>query len=71
MSLKQRGPDENQFYYYSQRHEMSISENVGGLSTYLSNLRTADAYTGLKARLEKSLNRIPVYGSGGWWSESG
>lgn len=44
-------------------NEMSISENVGGLSTYLSNLRTADAYTGLKAGLEKSLNRIPVYGS--------
>ena len=35
-------------------NEMSISENVGGLSTYLSNLRTADAYTGLKAGLEKS-----------------
>ena len=44
-------------------NNMSISENVGGMSRYLSDLRTADAYTGLKAGLEKSLNRIPVYGS--------
>lgn len=43
-------------------NEMSISENVGGLSTYLSNLRTADAYTGLKAGLENTLNKIP-YGN--------
>lgn len=44
-------------------NEMSISENVGGLSTYLSNLRTADAYTGLKAGVESTLNKIPVYGN--------
>lgn len=43
-------------------NEMSISENVGGLSAYLSNLRTADAYTGLKSGLENTLNKIP-YGS--------
>ena len=43
-------------------NEMSISENVGGLSAYLSSLRTADAYTGLKAGLENTLSRIPVYG---------
>ena len=44
-------------------NEMSISENVGGLSVYLSNLRTADAYTGLKAGVENTLNKIPVYGN--------
>lgn len=44
-------------------NEMSISENVGGLSTYLSNLRTAEAYTGLKAGVENTLNKIPVYGN--------
>ena len=44
-------------------NEMSISENVGGLSTYLSGLRTADAYTELKSGVEKTLSQIPVYGS--------
>ena len=41
---------------------MSISENVGGLSTYLSGFRTADAYRGLKTGVLNSLNKIPVYG---------
>ena len=44
-------------------NEMSISENVGGLSKYLSNMRTAEAYTGLKAGVENTLNKIPVYGN--------
>jgi 1-deoxy-D-xylulose-5-phosphate synthase len=43
-------------------NEMSISENVGGISTYLSNIRTAEKYTGLKNGVENTLNRIPVYG---------
>lgn len=41
---------------------MSISENVGGISAYLSNIRTADSYTGLKNGLENTLRQIPVYG---------
>ena len=44
-------------------NEMSISENVGGLSVYLSGLRTSDAYSDLKNGVESTLNRIPVYGS--------
>ncbi len=43
-------------------NNMSISENVGGLSTYLSSFRTADAYRGLKNGVMNSLNKIPVYG---------
>ena len=43
-------------------NEMSISKNVGGLSEYLSGLRTAEAYTELKSSVENTLNRIPVYG---------
>lgn len=43
-------------------NNMSISENVGGMSRHLSNLRTADAYRGLKLGVTNSLNRIPVYG---------
>lgn len=43
-------------------NNMSISENVGGLSTYLAGFRTADAYRDLKLGVMNSLNRIPVYG---------
>lgn len=43
-------------------NNMSISENVGGISAYLSNIRTAEYYTGLKSGIENTLNRIPVYG---------
>ncbi|MDY3919637.1 MAG: 1-deoxy-D-xylulose-5-phosphate synthase N-terminal domain-containing protein, partial [Candidatus Limivivens sp.] len=43
-------------------NNMSISENVGGLNTYLGTLRTNDAYTGLKNGVTNTLNRIPVYG---------
>ncbi len=43
-------------------NNMSISENVGGLSRHLGNLRTADAYQGLKTGVTNSLNKIPIYG---------
>ena len=43
-------------------NNMSISENVGGISSYLSNIRTAEKYTGLKNGVENTLNKIPVYG---------
>ncbi len=43
-------------------NEMSISENVGGISAYLSNIRTAESYTGIKTGIENTLNKIPVYG---------
>lgn len=43
-------------------NNMSISENVGGISHYLNGLRTADAYTGLKQGVEETLKKIPVKG---------
>lgn len=43
-------------------NDMSISPNVGGLSQYLSGIRTAAAYQGLKNGVMESLNKIPVYG---------
>lgn len=43
-------------------NNMSISENVGGLSRHLGNLRTANAYQGLKEGVTNSLNKIPVVG---------
>lgn len=43
-------------------NEMSISHNVGGMSSYLSALRAGKFYNGLKSGVMNSLNRIPVYG---------
>ncbi len=43
-------------------NNMSISENVGAMSQYLSNIRTADAYTDLKSGVADTLSKIPIYG---------
>ena len=43
-------------------NNMSISENVGGMSAYLAGFRTADVYRDLKNNVMNSLNKIPVYG---------
>lgn len=43
-------------------NEMSISENVGGISSYLSNMRTAESYHGLKTGVKNGLNKIPGIG---------
>lgn len=45
-------------------NEMSITENVGGMSSYLSGLRTASAYTDFMMDVTKALNRIPGIGPG-------
>lgn len=41
---------------------MSISRNVGGLSSYLSDLRTSEGYTDLKKVTEGALRQIPIAG---------
>lgn len=43
-------------------NEMSISENVGGLSTYLASLRTGKGYNDLKEGVTHALHKIPVVG---------
>ena len=40
-------------------NNMSIAENVGGMSEYLNGLRTNEAYTNFKTGVEQSLNKIP------------
>ena len=45
-------------------NEMSISQNVGGLSKHLSNIRTAPAYLSTKKDVENFLSKIPVVGKG-------
>ena len=41
-------------------NNMSISPNVGGMSNYLSAIRTAEAYTGMKMSLNKAVKRSRV-----------
>ncbi|MBQ0001161.1 MAG: 1-deoxy-D-xylulose-5-phosphate synthase, partial [Clostridiales bacterium] len=41
---------------------MSIAPNVGGMSKYLSAIRTAEAYTGMKLTVTRGLQKIPNVG---------
>ena len=43
-------------------NHMSISRNVGGISTYLGKVRTSSAYTGLKMGVSAALGKIPGVG---------
>ena len=43
-------------------NNMSISENVGGMSRYLDGIRTANVYNELKKGVTDTLNRIPGVG---------
>ncbi len=46
---------ETNFIVVLNDNNMSISENVGGMSKYLNNIRTADGYLGLKTRVYNAL----------------
>lgn len=43
-------------------NDMSISENVGGMSAYLESIRTDVAYNNLKEDVSNTLSKIPVVG---------
>lgn len=45
-------------------NEMSISENVGGLSNYLSKIRNSQNYFNLKHHTQSILHKIPLVGDG-------
>ncbi|MGI6705484.1 MAG: 1-deoxy-D-xylulose-5-phosphate synthase [Clostridia bacterium] len=45
-------------------NEMSISRNVGAMSSYLSRIRTNPKYTKVKREVESLINRIPFIGRG-------
>lgn len=45
-------------------NNMSISENVGGMSSYLNGIRTAHFYNKLKQGVTDALNKIPFIGEG-------
>lgn len=43
-------------------NNMSISENVGGMSNYLNGIRTGTGYNDLKRFVEGALDKVPVLG---------
>lgn len=53
---------ETNFIIVLNDNHMSISENVGGMSRYLAEIRTADLYTGLKKGVTNALQKVPVVG---------
>lgn len=53
---------EKNFIIILNDNNMSISENVGGMSAYLSGIRTGDGYLDLKKHVTNILSRIPVVG---------
>ncbi len=53
---------ETNFIIVLNDNNMSISKNVGGMSSYLSALRTAEAYTGMKISATKMLKKVPKVG---------
>ncbi len=53
---------EKNFVIVLNDNNMSIAENVGGMSKYLRSIRTAEAYMDFKVGLEHRLDKIPKYG---------
>ncbi len=43
-------------------NNMSISENVGGMSQYLNGIRTGEFYNHMKQGIERTLKKVPVVG---------
>lgn len=61
-ALNHAGHSETDFIVILNDNEMSISENVGGLSRYLNRLRTDPAYYKMKDDVENVLSKIPAIG---------
>ncbi len=53
---------ESNFIIVLNDNEMSISENVGGISRYLSGIRTGAGYNDLKKNVTGLLEKVPVVG---------
>lgn len=58
-ALNNAGRLETNYIIVLNDNNMSISENVGGISKYLNNLRTADGYLGLKEGIYNTLKGLP------------
>lgn len=61
-ALNNAGRMKTNFIIVLNDNNMSISENVGGISTYLSSIRADEGYNLLKKNVSQSLSAIPVLG---------
>ncbi|MGO1370724.1 MAG: 1-deoxy-D-xylulose-5-phosphate synthase [Senegalia sp. (in: firmicutes)] len=61
-ALNHAGDSKSKMIVILNDNEMSISENVGGLSKYLDRIRTAPTYGRMKGDVENILNSIPAIG---------
>jgi len=61
-ALNDAGRSPNNLIVVLNDNEMSISKNVGGLSSYLSKIRTQPFYFKVKEDIDLILNRIPAIG---------
>jgi len=62
-ALNNAGRLKKNFIIVLNDNNMSISENVGGMSKYLSNLRAAEGYNQLKQNVVGTLSRVPKIGN--------
>lgn len=58
-ALNNAGKADTDFIIVLNDNNMSISENVGGVSQYLNQIRTTEAYIGLKDGIKTRLSNIP------------
>ncbi len=63
-ALNDAGRSLNNIIVILNDNEMSIGKNVGGLSRYLSKIRTEPLYSKVKKDVESLLDRIPLIGKG-------
>ena len=61
-ALNNAGRMKTNFIIVLNDNHMSIAENVGGMSRYLTNLRAGEGYNELKKRVSGTLSRIPIVG---------
>ena len=59
-ALNNAGRSDSNLIVILNDNEMSISQNVGGMTKYLNKLRTAEKYTDFKSNLKSVLNQTPV-----------
>lgn len=63
-ALNDAGRSKTNFIVVLNDNEMSISKNVGGLSGYLSKIRTEPIYSKAKEDVDSILDRLPIIGKG-------
>ena len=61
-ALNNAGDRNSNFIIILNDNGMSISHNVGGMSSYLSEIRTAEGYITLKKNVEDHLRSLPLVG---------